>query len=714
MSRIVTSAPLRLLLVEDNPGDARLVGELLGEGHLAETEVSWEQSLDDGLAALREATFDVVVADLGLPDSEGEATVARIVESAPGIPLVVLTGRQDNEIALRALEAGASEFLQKNELGPGNLTLVVEWAMQRRKLESEAEAQWQLSHAILNSLSQHIAVLDADGVIEHVNDAWRTFAVDENGGSRGEGDENYLEVAEFGTGEEGPSAQSMLEGLESVLAGSRPYFGAEYPYQTPDEDRWFRVSVVPLSGDARKGAVVSHTDITRQKKSEEALEHRALHDELTGLPNRTLFRSRVEHALERTDRAGTEVAVLFLDLDRFKSVNDSLGHAVGDDVLRAAATRLAGVLREEDTIARVGGDEFAILLEDLSAPSDIEPVTRRIGEAFTKPFHVHETEFSLGVSIGVAHSGGTFDDPDELMRLADAAMYRVKGGSSTNVHVFEPDADHQVTERLHREAALDRALEKNEFVVHYQPLYELGSMEIVGAEALVRWGHPEQGLVAPGDFIPLAEETGQIVAIGRTVLRQALPQIREWRDAGLLGPEQFRLGVNISTRQHQEKDFAETITEAARDADVPLSMLALEITESIAMSGRSKLEPLQKQGLSVAIDDFGTGYASLQYLQDWSASTLKIDRSFIAKLPEDGQTARLVKSILYMARTLGMGAIAEGIETEEQRAFLKAAGCPYGQGFLFAKPVPAGEFRELLLGEEGAAPRRDEKRPVAR
>ena len=438
-------------------------------------------------------------------------------------------------------------------------------------------------------------------------------------------------------------------------------------------------------------------DIRELKAFEAQLRRKALYDDLTGLPNRTLLRDRLAHALERSEREGDLVAVLFLDLDRFKDVNDSLGHPAGDRVLRAVADRLTTIVREQDTVARFGGDEFTILLEGLEDPEAIEAVGRRLRAAFDRPFTVREAEFSLSASIGVAHSRVPFDGPDDLIRLADAAMYRTKGAASTGFHVYEAERDAELTTRLHREAELRRAVEGDQLVVHYQPVYRLPDLEVVAAEALVRWDHPERGLVSPAEFIPLAEDTGLIVPLGHQVLHGALGDGARWRDRGLVD-DAFRMSVNFSARQVQEPDLAERIHRAAGDAGFPLSRLTVEITESIIVGERGQMDALRRSGVRVAIDDFGTGYSSLQYLRQISADALKLDRSFVEDLDATGKSPAIVRAVLYVAEAFGIDVVAEGIETEGQLRALVEGGCAMGQGYYFARPMPAGELERLLEG----------------
>lgn len=455
-------------------------------------------------------------------------------------------------------------------------------------------------------------------------------------------------------------------------------------------------SMVELADERYEIGIVQ--DIRERKRYERELEHQVLHDGLTGLPNRILFQDRLEHAQERARRDDTEVAVLFLDVDRFKAVNDSLGHAAGDEVLRGVAARLSDVLRGDDTVARLGGDEFAILLEHVRSLSDIEAAADRIATAFEPPFRVDGNEFGLTASVGVARSGTVEGKPEELVRLADAAMYRVKGPGSTGFHVYDPEEDRGVTERLQREAALERALRENQITVHYQPVFDLAANEIVAAEALVRWEHPERGLVSPGEFIPIAEESGLIVPLGREVLRQSLRQAAAWVEAGLVDPDRFRMHVNLSAREYQEEDLVEAVESAVDEASASLSLLTLEITETVAVLELDRLEPLRDRGLRVAIDDFGTGYSSLQYLLRLRADELKVDGSFIAALGRAPREESLVKGILLIAREMGMEAVAEGVETEAQLRWLREVGCPCGQGYHLARPAPAEEIAELLAG----------------
>ena len=453
-------------------------------------------------------------------------------------------------------------------------------------------------------------------------------------------------------------------------------------------------SVVEIEGEEILVSVAQ--DIRERKEFERELERQALYDTVTGLPNRTLLRDRLVHALERDRREEGAVAVLFLDLDRFKAVNDSLGHRAGDEVLRQVADRLERAIRGADTVARFGGDEFLLLLEGvMEVPGDIERLAERARRTLEEPFEAGGTSFRLTGSIGAAHSGMPHEGPDDLIRMADAAMYRVKEPESTDFHLFDRDRDAELTRRLQVESELRRALEEDRFVTHYHPIYRLPDLRIVGAEALVRWEHPERGLVPPAEFIPAAEASGLIVPLGERVLELALRQLRTWREEGRVEPD-FRVSVNLSARQYQEEGLVDAIGRTAEGLEVPLEMLTLEITETILLTGRGKLQGLRDRGTRVAIDDFGTGYSSLHYLRRLEADALKLDRSFVADLGESARSAAIVDAVLTVADRLELDVVAEGVETEEQLAWLRDAGCGYGQGYFFTRPLPAGELAALL------------------
>jgi diguanylate cyclase (GGDEF)-like protein/PAS domain S-box-containing protein len=445
-------------------------------------------------------------------------------------------------------------------------------------------------------------------------------------------------------------------------------------------------------------------DITDRKRAEEQLLHDAFHDALTGLPNRALFMDHVKMAIQRSRRSGDRLfAALFLDLDRFKIINDSLGHMVGDQLLVGIAHRLEACLRPGDTVARLGGDEFTILLEDLSGIEDAIDVARRVQEAVTQPFNIGGHEVFTTASIGIALSTAGYDRAEDLLRDADTAMYRAKLEGKKRHVVFDKAMHDRAMELLQIETDLRRAITRKEFFLNYQPIVNLETGKVASFEALVRWRHPERGLVMPGEFVPVAEETGLIVPLGLWVLNEACRQMRAWQKQGL-ADENVTMSVNLSSRQFSQTDLIEQVSSALREAGLRASNLKLEITESMVMenidTAIDMLMQLRDLGVGLSIDDFGTGYSSLSYLHRFPIDTLKIDRSFVTQMTDNAENAEIVRTIVTLARSLDMNVIAEGVETLEQLRQLGGLGCDYGQGYLFSRPVGAGQAVELLAGDE--------------
>jgi diguanylate cyclase (GGDEF)-like protein/PAS domain S-box-containing protein len=441
------------------------------------------------------------------------------------------------------------------------------------------------------------------------------------------------------------------------------------------------------------------SDITERRRVESQLLHDAFHDALTGLPNRALFLDRLGNALARAQRGRHHFAVLFLDLDRFKLVNDSLGHLVGDRLLMELTRVLAGTVRPGDTVARLGGDEFTILLEDVVDPSEATRVASRIQEALATPFDLEGKEVFATASIGIAFSSTGYARPEDVLRDADTAMYQAKAAGKARHQVFDASMHSRALRLLELEHDLRRAVEHEDFVLHFQPVVQIGSGRIVAFEALVRWDHPQRGLVAPGEFISLAEETGLIDAIGRWALHQACLIRRGW---GHADAQPLSVNVNLSSRQLSQPDLVESVAEVLRSTGLAPEHLTLEITETAVMqnpeSAVALLRGLKELGTRVCIDDFGTGYSSLNYLLRLPADVLKIDRAFISALGRDERNDKILAAIISLSRSLGLAVVAEGVETEEQRARLEALGCPYAQGYLFSRPVDARRALALLQG----------------
>lgn len=444
-------------------------------------------------------------------------------------------------------------------------------------------------------------------------------------------------------------------------------------------------------------------DITERRRAEEQLLHDAFHDSLTKLPNRALFLDHLKLAVNHVRRRkGYLFAVLFIDLDRFKVINDSLGHMVGDKFLITVARRLETCLRDGDTIARLGGDEFTILLDGIKDYGDAQRVAERVQEVLGEPFHLAGRELFITASVGIKYSGDGDEQPDDLLRDADTAMYSAKTLGKAQYQVFDAKMHTRALTLLQMESDLRRAVEREEFRVNYQPIVSLESGRISGFEALVRWHHPERGVILPAEFVSVAEETGLIMQIDRLVLRQACWQMRKWQDA-LPVTRRMKISVNVSCKQFMQPMIVEQVLEILRETGLDPSSLKLEITESVMMEGRdytmSVLERLSEAGIELSLDDFGTGYSSLSYIHRFPVSTLKIDQSFIKRIGGD-QNGEIVRAVVTLARNLGMEVVAEGIETELQLDQLRALNCEQGQGFYFSIPVDVESATALIERDE--------------
>lgn len=451
-------------------------------------------------------------------------------------------------------------------------------------------------------------------------------------------------------------------------------------------------------GGERIGRVWCFRDITNRKQAEERLNYLAHFDLLTNLPNRILFRDRLGLAIARAPWQKRAVAVLFLDLDRFKVINDTLGQAGGDLLLKAVSERLVSSVREGDTVARLGGDLFGLILDDLAQPADSFRVSQKILDALSKPIELKGQEIFVSVSIGIAICPNDGQEMDQLMKHADTAMSRAKEQGGNNYQLYSPIMNQSATKRLALENNLRHALERGEFVLHYQPKVDLATGRIVGMEALVRWKSPELGMISPAEFIPLAEETGLIVPIGEWILRTACAQNKAWQRMNL---PPIRMGVNLSVRQLQRQTLIGTVAHLLNETGLDPNYLELELTESIIMksseSTMAELRELHLGGIEISIDDFGTGYSSLSYLKRLPIDSLKIDKSFVQDVTTDPDDAAIVTAIVTMAHSLKLKVVAEAVETVEQLEFLRSLKCDRMQGYLFSKPLPAEEVTSLLV-----------------
>ncbi len=494
-------------------------------------------------------------------------------------------------------------------------------------------------------------------------------------------------------------AQPELITIRAALHDQRPCHVVLRNYRKDGGMYWNELNISPVRNDA--GTVTHyigvHSDITDAKTHQDELARQANHDSLTGLPNRNLLWDRIDRACARTQRYGGFVAVAFLDLDNFKVVNDSLGHSLGDHLLRAVAARLESSLRAMDTVARLGGDEFVLVLSDHKSELSVSGELQRIVESFSQPFVVDGRDVFITASVGVALYPQDAKDPETLMKSAELAMYRVKESGRNAYQLYTAEMQTRVTERLGLEGMLRRALERGEFSLRYQPQVDLRSNRIFGCEALLRWNQPDLGMIGPGKFIPLAEETGLIVPIGEWIVRTACRQSKTWQNAGLPA---VTMAVNISARQFRENTLLQAVAKILDETGLDASQLELEVTESVIMHDTqhviATLQAFADMGVSLSVDDFGTGYSSLSYLKRFPVDRLKIDQSFVRDVTTDADDAAIAQAVITLGHTMNLRVIAEGVETPEQLAFLRRHQCDEMQGYLFGKPMPADEFAKLL------------------
>lgn len=571
------------------------------------------------------------------------------------------------------------------------------------RARQRAEESREELAAILETAAEGIVFTDGDGVIRYANPAAEEImGLPKTGITGRDYDDSRWQIASTDGGsfprEDLPIARA-LEERESV-------HDVEHTIERDDGTIVvLSVNAAPLNDDSaseREGAVASFRDVTERKKLELELRHRALHDPLTELPNRALFRDRLEQTINRARRSGSGFALLYLDLKRFKVVNDSLGHAAGDQVLTQIASRLRRAVRDQDTVARVGGDEFTVLLTELDGRDDAERGTNRIVTALEDPVDLGRStvpvEAAIGVALCLTKETADRASVTELIRRADDAMYDVKDRPGTAFVLAGPSGSAEREGRMRRETELRRAISDHDVKPVYQPILSAETDEVIAVEALARWEHPQRGTLSPGTFIPLAEETGLITHLGERLLRDACRDVTALRDS--LPPQAtdaLSLHVNLSARQLEDPDVADRVRDVMTNSEFPAARLVLEITESTAMRVPGSVRELNKLGVAISIDDFGTQYSSLTQVKRLPVNSLKIDRSFVTGLPKAMEDRAIVETVLTLGRTLNLKVIAEGVENEDQDRWLREAGCQYLQGYLFSRPVPADKLAGLLL-----------------
>jgi diguanylate cyclase (GGDEF)-like protein/PAS domain S-box-containing protein len=565
---------------------------------------------------------------------------------------------------------------------------------ERDRALSMSRRNLRLAERIIDSSLEGIMVTDAAGIIESVNPAFTRLT-------------GYSEQEVVGKSpsilSSGRHDQAFYQAMWQQLNGTGCWQGEVWNRRKDGEIFPELLTITAIHDEA---GAISHyaslfSDISKLKENEEHIRNLAYYDPLTNLPNRRLFKDRLSVALAHAHRNQGRLAVMFVDLDRFKRINDSLGHGVGDSLLQEVATRLLAAVREDDTVARMGGDEFIILLAEVTEMENVVACARRITAAMSQPIVAGGQELLVSCSIGISIYPDDGSDCETLVKNADTAMYRAKDAGRNNFQLYSPGMNTRSLEHLAMELSLHKALELGELEVYYQPLFSAGEGRLLGAEALLRWNHPLLGRVPPADFIPLAEETGQIVPIGEFVLRQVCRQINLWQGVGL---GKLNIAVNVSARQFQDKEFLHSVAELLGEEGIDSSLLTFELTESMlvddALESIRTMAALRNMGIALSVDDFGTGYSSLSYLRRFPINKLKIDRSFIRECGDNGEDAAIVLAVIGLGHGLGLEVVAEGVENEAQLGFLRQSGCDVIQGFYYSPAVTVASFEEnFLIGE---------------
>jgi diguanylate cyclase (GGDEF)-like protein/PAS domain S-box-containing protein len=685
-----------LLIAADADEAARVLGEL---GSVTEErfQVEWATELSRGIERLRDGGVGAAVLDLNLPGGQDIETLSPLFQAASGVPILILSNADTEATAREAVQHGAQDYVLKEQADGYRLRRTVRTMLDRRAAEAVAREN-EMAHATLDSIGEAVLRTDIHGNVTYLNRVAEQMTGWFREEALGRPIADVLRLVDSVTGAAvdnavapvihgDRTATAMISFISCKLARRD---GVELGIES-------RVTGIDDHAGNRIGAVVVIRDVGAARAASLETSRASQHDALTNLPNRTLFNDRLKQAISLAERQGKQLAVLFVDLDQFKRINDSLGHSMGDKLLRSVAGRLTACVRRTDTVCRMGGDEFVILLSQVEHPEDAAITARKILRAVAAPHVIDNKSLDMNVSIGGSTYPGAGQDAESLLSQADAAMYEAKQHGRNRYEFFRSDMRARLATRLSLEGDLRYALGRNEFLLHYQPKINLKTGLITGMEALIRWQHPERGMLLPAAFVPIAEECGLMLPIGQWVLLEACRQSRAWSDSGFgLMP----VAVNVSAVEFQGKDFLSGVRAALIATRLEPHNLELELTESVLMqdaeSAVATLLALKAMGVRLAIDDFGTGYSSFTYLRRFPVDTLKVDRSFVQEITAGSDGTSIVGAMINIGKSLNQRVIAEGVETRSQLDFLQRHECGEGQGYYFSHAVVAEHAGNLL------------------
>jgi len=683
----------RILLIQDDAAAAKAILNALSNSRDELFQVEWVRRCSEGMERL--AGTAAILVDLSLPDSRGIETFDRLFNVAPQIPILILCTPQEEETAKLAVQSVAQDYLLKAHLDAYLLVKAVGSMIERATNSEALFEEKERAQVTLNSIGDAVVSTDVSGHVTYLNAVAEGLTGWANDEALGRTLEEVLRIVDVTTREAVPNPLMLaIQDNKTVALAPNCVLIRRDGEEAAIED-----STAPIH-DRRgqvTGAVMVFHDVSVARAMTAKMSYLAQHDSLTDLPNRVLLNDRLSEAIALSSRYRRKLAVLFLDLDRFKHINDSLGHIVGDGLLQSVGRRLFTCVRSSDTVSRVGGDEFVVLLWEVKHAQDAAITADKILQVLREPHQIKKHELHITASIGIVTYPDDGTDAETLLKKADIAMYHAKDTGRDSYQFFKSEMNLRAMERQSLEDNLRHAIERHELALHYQPKINLTTGTIIGVEALIRWCHPQRGFVPPGQFIAIAEDCGLIVAIGRWVLREACHQARVWQVAGL---PSMCVAINISAVELRAPGFASGVRTILRETNLEPRYLELELTETVLMedsrSVADVLKELKDIGVLLALDDFGTGYSSLSYLKRFPIDALKIDQSFVRDLSTDEDDAGIVTAVIGMGKSLHMRVVAEGVETREQLAMLQEYGCPQAQGYYFSRPVPAVEFGHLL------------------